>query len=441
MSRTIKLPYGAGTRSVSLPDEWCVTVYRPSNQDRSESMVSRQEMDHHVEQQVTPLLDSMPADAFSDPVVAIPDHTRDAAQAPFIESIWTTLKNRYPENSSRSLTILIATGRHRPPSKKQMEDLVPGSVRSQSGVQVGVHDAFKPAELTETGIRIDRTPIRIQRRAFSASALMLYGQVKYHYLAGYGGGPKMLCPGLGGDASITAVHRRTMPENNSRKTTAEIGPGQYEKNPMQEAIRTIFEGVDTRQENLYGVQFVREPGGTISGLHAGSVIDSHRRAIKSYRDEHEFQIDNSPDVLVLSPGGSPSDVDLIQSHKALQHTRELYGPETEVVLFAECPDGYGSEDIKPWLMEESIDVIREKLNRSFEVYGRTALALRTLAENTRLSVVTEMDSALLMKTGIRVYASSDEFLDDLRARYEDPPRVLVLPEASSFLYRCLDGDN
>jgi len=428
----VELPYGKGTKRVSFPDRDRVTVRKPGGGEK-DAPLSTSEIDRHLEDYLASEVQRCTSEPSPQLVLAIPDHTRDAAQAVFVERFVRMFRGCVTDRDG-CLTILIGSGRHDAPHGDQMDRLVPADVRALDGVRTVVHDAFREDELRSTGGTVDGTPIQLNKRIFGASLLVLYGRVTFHYLAGFGGGAKMLCPGLGGDGSIRAVHRRTLRAGGAREERRVIGPGRYDGNPMQEAIRHVYRLLDHLP--MSGVQCVGTENARPVSLFSGSVLESHRRAIEAYEREHLLEVDGGYDLLLLTPGGAPVDVDLIQSHKALQHTRELYDEETCVILFAACPDGFGADKLEAWLRRGDASRLRQDLQTSFEVYGRTAMALREITEDTQLLLVTDADVTRLRECGLSAYGSWMAARSEIEGK---PPEgggrdVLVLPDASSYLY-------
>ena len=49
------------------------------------------------------------------------------------------------------------------------------------------------------------------------------------------------------------------------------------------------------------------------------------------------------DVVVVSVGGYPKDIDFIQSHKALEHARHAVKTGGTIILLGKCEDGLGTD--------------------------------------------------------------------------------------------------
>lgn len=425
-----QVPYGQRSVSLSLPEKWDVTVEDVDRVDQRPEL-SQEQVEAHLHQQVEPRLKQVLSDSPEEVTLAIPDHTRGASQRMVVKSFWSFLDDVFPDVDV-GLELLIASGRHAHPDDEQMRLIVPGEVQADDRVHMHVHDAFHADELRETDVRINQTRIRLQRSIFESDCVVLYGWVKFHYLAGFGGGPKTICPGLGGDASITAVHRQSMVDEDEQ---GKIGPGIYEGNHMQKAIKQIYRSIPT--DHMIGIQGVMNRSGKLAELYSGSLIDCQQAAIESFRDRFQVQVDGTYDCLIVSPGGYPKDVDLIQAHKTLQHTSALWDPDTQVAFLAECPDGYGADLMRSWLQKGDSEAIRSALKTDFQVYGRTAMSFKEITERTNLSMLTSPELKDLEDMGIPVHQKWTSLRDQLEHAFRDQEevRVLVLPEAANVLYK------
>jgi nickel-dependent lactate racemase len=94
--------------------------------------------------------------------------------------------------------------------------------------------------------------------------------------------------------------------------------------------------------------------------------------------------------VIVSSGGFPHDINLIQAHKALDMAALACNDGGTVILLAECSDGLGRPDFLKWFDERDSRALAARLVNGYEVNGQTAWALLTKAERFRVCLVSEL---------------------------------------------------
>src|SRR5262249_26323011 len=97
------------------------------------------------------------------------------------------------------------------------------------------------------------------------------------------------------------------------------------------------------------------------------------------------------EVVITSCGGLPYDINMIQSHKALDMAAHACVDGGTIILLAECRDGLGRADFLKWVYSENSIAVENRLREHYEVNGQTAWALLTKTEKFRVQLVTKLD--------------------------------------------------
>ena len=120
-------------------------------------------------------------------------------------------------------------------------------------------------------------------------------------------------------------------------------------------------------------------------------------------------------MVIVSCGGFPWDINLIQAHKALDMAAHACREGGTIVLLAECGDGLGRSDFLKWFAEKDSRALEARLRESYEVNGQTAWSLLTKAERYRIHLISKLadeDVCAMRMTPARtvdeVLASTDE---------------------------------
>ena len=117
---------------------------------------------------------------------------------------------------------------------------------------------------------------------------------------------------------------------------------------------------------------------------------AHRAACDYYLDRYSVQLPAKRDVVIVSSGGFPHDINLIQAHKALDMAALACNDGGTIILVAECIDGLGRPDFLKWFEERDARALAARLVNGYEVNGQTAWALLTKAERFRVCLVSEL---------------------------------------------------
>ena len=99
------------------------------------------------------------------------------------------------------------------------------------------HDARDNRALVEVGRLATGEPVRLHRAAVDADLLVAVSTVQHHYFAGFGGGPKLVFPGVAGYAEIQANHRKVIDlSTDPPRRHPACEPGVLAGNPVAEEI-------------------------------------------------------------------------------------------------------------------------------------------------------------------------------------------------------------
>ncbi len=108
------------------------------------------------------------------------------------------------------ITVLVATGLHRPNLDAELAELV-GDDWVLQHVRVENHYARNEADLVDYGrTRTRGTPVKINRLFAEAELRIATGLVEPHFMAGWSGGRKVIAPGVAGHLVPPGLVARAM---------------------------------------------------------------------------------------------------------------------------------------------------------------------------------------------------------------------------------------
>ena len=165
-----------------------------------------------------------------------------------------------------------------------------------------------------------------------------------------------------------------------------VGTGRLIGNAVNEECERVAAMVNP----VFAINAIVDERGRSEKIFAGHWRTAHARACEDYVTGHSLKIREKREVVVVSCGGSPYDINLIQAHKALDMAAAACIDGGVIVFLAECGDGLGRADFLKWF--ESVDsrALETRLRSAYEVNGQTAWALLTKTERFRVHVVTKL---------------------------------------------------
>jgi lactate racemase len=247
--------------------------------------------------------------------------------------------------------------------------------------------------------------VEINRRVVDADRVILVGAIGFHYFAGFSGGRKGLLPACASNPAIQANHLLAFDRATLSKA-AGVESGRLDGNPvsedMEEAARLIGP--------TFLANTVLDGENRITGLYAGDWRAAHRRGCAEYLEAHSVPAAERRPLVVASCGGAPRDINMIQSHKALEHARVVLEDGGDLVLLAECPEGLGRDDFLDWFVPGGADATARMLVEGYKINGQTAWGIRWKTERYRVRLVSALDPGVVRRMGMIPHATLDAAL-------------------------------
>ena len=319
--------------------------------------------------------------------------------------------------SDEDIQVIIARGTHRHPTEGEVKAKLGEEILGR--VTVSVHDADDGDNLVLVGTTSRGTPCWANRLVVEAGLKIGIGTCNPHYFAGYGGGPKIVLPGISGRQAIAKNHVLIR----DPKSMQGIRQGNPLWDDMLEAARIV--GLDMKIDTVLNSQ--KE----IYRVFAGDVNEEHREAIEALLGIYGVTVPKLADVTITS--GYPLEANLIQSGKAILLADAVTKPGGTIVLISACLDGAGplmyetlSQKPEP---EQVIEWIAE--GKASPTGGPMASRLRNLLKSKTLIVVTDGLTAEQLRDMDMEHAPSIEAaISRVNGSYREPD-VIVLPVGSS----------
>ncbi len=329
---TVTIPWGAWyetkPRSLSFPDRFELFVPPvPVGPD-----LGAEEIRKALESPVgSPTLAELAARTQSGVAVAVDDLTRPTPASRFLPWVLDTVEEAGigPED----IAVVVATGAHRP---LQRSDLLKKLGPEVVG-RVAVFNHSPYDGLVEYGATRRGTPITINRWFAEAGLKITLGSVLPHPTAGFGGGAKIVLPGLGSLEALKCNHGPAVKEA--------AGPvGQIEGN----VLRADVEEAAARVGVDFSINVVCPAVGVVAAVVAGHLVESHRAACAEAK--RLFTVPPPPDpVDIACLNAYPKDTEFLQVANAFNvwadRDKPLVAPGGTVVVLTAASEGFGTHGL------------------------------------------------------------------------------------------------
>lgn len=410
------MPYGKGERLITVPDSAILARGRRSPALTNPIDALTDALDRPIQ---SARLEEL-ARGKEQACIVISDNTRAVPNQLLLPEIVERIRHE-----TDRIDILIANGLHPPLTTEEMEDLVGAELVSSCNVMN--HFPRRMDGLQRLGTTASSgMPVWINNVYLSSDLRILTGLVEPHFMAGFSGGRKSICPGICGLQTVQFLHSPTLLESSF------AAPGVLDRNPVHTAASeaAAMAPADFIVNVSLGESF--EP----SGFYAGDMVVAWETAVKAVEAESRIDVDMQYDVVIASNGGHPLDRNFYQTVKGLVTAVSCLRHGGRIVMLSACTDGLGTPAFKRCLHllrnSRSLDDYIQEISRPgkfMEEQWEVEEYVKVLRRASRIvlcaSGLNKKDADL---AGVELFADPDEAIRQGMEGAETFPRVLALPE-------------
>lgn len=329
------------------------------------------------------------------------------------------------------ITILIATGLHRPASEAEIREICGEDIAG--GYRVVSHNAWELSEHRHLGKTESGVPVSIDTRFVSADLRITVGFIEPHLILGYSGGINVVAPGLAAAETIRALH--------SPKFTRDefVTEGSIQCNPIHRELLTISRMA--HHDFMIDVSLTREQKGgsrAITGVFAGTPVEAHQKGIEFVFHTMLDTVEETPDAVITSAGGYPLDLTFYQAIKGITAAAHVVKPGGQILLLAACEEGTGGEEFTAMLRDgRSADEFLENIADAPVVPDQWQLE--------KLAFVTTQERVSFYVPGLppeynrslwgSIYSNLVEAVESFTKSLPQNACIAVIPEGPSVLAR------
>lgn len=283
---------------------------------------------------------------------------------------------------SERITLLIATGMHRPMTKKEVEY----SLGNDIAAKYRWVNHICEEEMVYVG-EVSNIPFYVNPLVMEADLLCAVGVIAPHYMAGYSGGRKSVMPGVCGRKTIE-VHHSLMRLPQSR--TANLKGNQFHE--------TMVEAAGMVNLKFISNVVVNSKNEAID-IVTGHYLKAWEKGVALCRENSVIKVDKLADAVIVSAGGFPKDINMYQAQKALENASYCVKKGGLILLVAECREGLGEDVFERWLKEaDSPEYLEEKIKYNFELGGHKAFAIARIARDHPIYLYSNLEKGLVKQS-------------------------------------------
>ncbi|MGI6176469.1 MAG: nickel-dependent lactate racemase [Christensenellales bacterium] len=316
-----------------------------------------------------------------------------------------------------NIRIVLALGCHRCHTEQEMRDLVGDEVFESVEVLDG-----DPSDCVHLGTTKFGTPVDICRSVAECDRIICMGNIEYHYFAGYSGGAKAIMPGVS--------TRDAIQNNHSKMVLPEAKAGSLKGNPVREDIDSVVDFLPID----FIVNVVLDERKNIIKAVAGDYQKAHLEGCAFLDSLYKVNIKGQADIVVVSAGGYPKDINLYQAQKALDNAGHAVKEGGIIIWVASCKEMFGEHVFEEWITKASTpQYLIEEIQRNFQLGGHKAAAIAMILERANVLLVSDLEDELAKSIFLEPYASLQEAFDDALAKKGKDAKVIVMPYGGSTL--------
>ena len=325
MVQIFKIPwaawYGDEDLSLEFPDSWDVGLF--NMKDANE--ISKKEIENAISNPIgTPPLEEI-AKGKQNAVIVVEDISRPTSMETILNIIIAILNSVGIEDDK--ITLIYALGSHRPLDRRDSIKKVGLSIVDR--INIENHHPYE--NLIYMGESQMGTPIYLNKTYHDADLKIAVGTVVPHPLAGYGGGAKIILPGISGIETLYANHVTGV-----KGSSGGIGFVTELRKDIEYVCKNI--GLD------FSVNIVSTMRRGIAGIFAGHFIDAHRKAMELAKDVYSTELPSNLDLDIGIFNLYPEDTELFQAIKGFNFifsSKNFLKRNSAIIFLTAASEGRG----------------------------------------------------------------------------------------------------
>lgn len=260
--------------------------------------------------------------------IIISDHTRPVPSKHILPFMLAELREGNPEID---VTLLVATGFHRPSTREELVAKVGQEIVDRE--KIVIHNSRDASSNVQVGVLPSGAACVLDKTAVEADLLVAEGFIEPHFFAGFSGGRKSILPGVCDQVTVLGNHCSKFIDSPYART------GVLDGNPLHEDMLAAAKIAHL----AYIVNVIIDESKKVVAAFAGDPVTSHRQGCDLLLKYCQVQPKQRGDIVISSNGGYPLDQNIYQSVKGLTAAEAAAAPGAVLIMVSSCSDGHGGE--------------------------------------------------------------------------------------------------
>ena len=280
-------------------------------------------------------------------VIISSDHTRPVPSRVTMPIILRRIRQANPDIK---ITILIATGFHRPTTRQELLDRYGEEIVAKENIVV---HRSRDDEMADLGTLPSGGKLLLNKIAIDTDFLMAEGFIEAHFFAGFSGGRKAILPGIASATTVMANHCSEFIASPYSRT------GILENNPIHRDM--LFAAEQAKLAFILNV--VIDAKKKVIAAFAGDSEKAHVKGCEFVLKLSRVK-KNPTDIVITTHGGYPLDQNIYQSVKGMTAAEANCKSGGVIIMVAGLSDGHGGESFCKMVTEtESPQKLLEEFSR------------------------------------------------------------------------------
>lgn len=280
-------------------------------------------------------------------VIISSDHTRPVPSRVTMPIILRRIRQANPDIK---ITILIATGFHRPTTRQELLDRYGEEIVAKENIVV---HRSRDDEMADLGTLPSGGKLLLNKIAIDTDFLMAEGFIEAHFFAGFSGGRKAILPGIASATTVMANHCSEFIASPYSRT------GILENNPIHRDM--LFAAEQAKLAFILNV--VIDAKKKVIAAFAGDSEKAHVKGCEFVLNLSHVK-KNPTDIVITTNGGYPLDQNIYQSVKGMTAAEANCKSGGVIIMVAGLSDGHGGESFCKMVTEtESPQKLLEEFSR------------------------------------------------------------------------------
>lgn len=423
--KTIKLPFYKGHIDLNIEEEKIAGVLVSKTESYKVDKTEQELVRDALENPINSLSLSVLCKDKKHVVVISSDHTRPVPSHITMPIILEEIR-KY--NKDVKITILIATGMHRPTTHEELVNKYGEKIVTEE--EIVIHNAYDDKEMTFKGILPSGGELWVNKLVDECDFLMSEGFIEPHFFAGFSGGRKSVLPGIASKKTVLWNHNaRFIASKYSRA-------GNLKDNPIHRDM--LFAAKQVNLQFILNVVINGEK--KIIKAFAGDLEDAHAHGCNLVKEIAQVEPIHS-DIVITTNGGYPLDQNIYQTVKGMTAGEACVNEGGVIIICSSCADGTGGDFFYHLLADSKYahdayqklnDVAPE--NTEFDQWEAQILA-RILCKATVIIVTDKCDPKIITDMHIKHAYTIDEALEKAYNIVGKDKLVTVIPDGISVIFK------